>query len=291
MSLSIIVPLYNEAASVAFLKTKLDETIRRLSPRHAVELVLVDDGSRDETYPLLIQHFSTYDAKILRHPANCGVGAALRTGFQAATGELLCTMDGDCTYDPLQFPDMLHVLEATQADIITGSPYHPDGHVENVKFWRLLLSLGLSRLYSLMLPYRLHTYTSFFRIYRRRVVEAVPFQSDGFLSVTELLVMAVRMGYKAVEFPTTLRSRQYGYSKIKIFRVMRSHLGFMVRVMAPRMPETVPAPAKPLRAQPVAVPMPIRQPTAGPVAPEPVSAATSNGSGDSKPSTAPPLVA
>src|SRR5262249_50921722 len=160
---------------------------------------------------------------------------ALRTGFQAARGEYICTMDGDCTYDPLQFVWMLGVMRATDADVITGSPYHPKGAVENVKFWRLLLSHGLSRLYSLLLPYPLHTYTSFFRIYRRCVIEPVTFQADDFLAVTELLVRAMVRGYRIAEFPTTLRARRYGYSKIKILRVMRSHLGFINQLLMQRL--------------------------------------------------------
>jgi len=80
-----------------------------------------------------------------------------------------------------------------------------------------------------------HTYTALLRAYRRRVVDTVPFDSDGFLAGTEILVKGLLMGYAAVEYPTVLHARAFGVSKAKIARTIRAHLWFQARIFLHRL--------------------------------------------------------
>jgi dolichol-phosphate mannosyltransferase len=114
---------------------------------------------------------------------------------------------------------------------VTASPYHPAGSVIGVPAYRLVLSRVSSAIYRLLVDRRLHTYTSLFRAYRRQVVEQVPFESDGYLAGTELLVNGMLMGYRVAEYPAVLSTRVFGVSKAKMVRTIVAHLGFQARVL------------------------------------------------------------
>lgn len=229
-SISVIIPCFNEEESLPTLRERLLPVLSALGQRFNVELVMVDDGSRDETLGMLRRDFSDIPgirSQVISHEANRGISHAMATGFAAARGEIVCTLDSDCTYAPEELPRMIDLLVNSNADIVTGSPYHPEGHVEGVKGWRLLLSKGASWGYSFIVPARLHCYTSFFRAYRREWARPELFKSSGYLGVTEILVTASWRGAEIVEFPVTLRSRAHGQSKMRVARVLLSHLRLM----------------------------------------------------------------
>jgi len=223
--ISLIVPVFNEEKGVATLAARVGKLREALRPEYELECLLVDDGSGDRTVALLRQSFAgCADVRVLEHGRNRGPGAAMRTGFQQATGAILCTIDADCTFDPLEIPKLLEAMEREKADIGIGSPYHPQGAVENVVAWRLFLSKGASWMHRRVSRSSLYSYTSFLRAYRRGVLENVPFESDGFVSVTELLIKALLSGYTAVEVPTVLRRRVAGVSKMNVYRNVISHV-------------------------------------------------------------------
>ena len=228
----MVAPLFNEEDSIPMLAHTLSQLAGRLAPEYELECVLVDDGSRDNTTSEAEKHFTSFPRVILiRHDRNRGPGAAVRTGFGKATGDLICTIDSDCTFDPLNLPSMLKILDDQKADIVTASPYHPNGGVENVPPWRLLLSRGASFIYRRVSACKLYTYTSFMRIYRRRVIETVKFEDNGFAAFTEMLLRAGLQGYKVAEIPMVLKSRAVGTSKMKVMYTIRTHLGLMTRAL------------------------------------------------------------
>jgi len=228
--------MYNETASIPLLAQTLSELAVRLQPDYELECILVDDGSRDGTTDVAKTHFSSFPrCRVLTHKRNRGPGAAVRTGFAEATGDVICTIDSDCTFDPLKIPMMLKQLDDQQVDIITASPYHPAGGVENVPSWRLLLSRGASFLYRRLCACKLYTYTSFMRVHRRSVIETVTFENDGFAGFTEMLLRAGLQGYKVGECPMVLKSRALGTSKMKVVYTIRTHVALMARALWWRM--------------------------------------------------------
>jgi dolichol-phosphate mannosyltransferase len=231
-SVSLVIPFYNEASSIAPLRKRLLPVIDALRARWALELILVEDGSADDTFKLLVDCFDTVPGvttRILRHDCNRGIGGAMATGFGAATSDVVCTMDCDCTYAPEELSRMIDTLTANSADVVTGSPYHPNGKVENVQGWRLALSRTASRLYSFISPVKLYCYTSFFRVYRREWARPALFESQGFLGVTEVLLSAAYGGARIVEYPVRLGIRTTGQSKMKVVRVTLQHLCLLAR--------------------------------------------------------------
>ena len=242
--ISIVAPLYNEKDSIPMLSETLSRLAAALAPKYELECVLVDDGSRDGTSADARKYFAdTPRAILLKHDRNRGPGAAVRTGFERATGEYICTIDSDCTFDPMKIPVLLELMRTKNVDIVTASPYHPDGGVENVPPWRLMLSRGASTLYRCISSCKLYTYTSFMRVYRRRVIQTVQFQLDGFAAFTEILLRAAQQGYKVAEYPVVLKSRATGVSKMKVAYTMRTHVRLMMRALWWRISDRKPGPA------------------------------------------------
>lgn len=239
MDLSIIVPCYNEAENVLKIREQLFPVVTELAKTRALEVIFVDDGSRDETWSALNNEFANYAApniqvRFLKHTVNQGLGAAIRTGFGAARGALIVTTDSDGTYRFATIPDLLSYLKPG-VDIVTASPYHPAGGVEGVPAWRLFFSRGSSLLYRLIVNWNVNTYTCLYRAYRREVIERVPFASNGFLAGTELMVNAMLMGYRVAEYPAVLYSRMHGVSKAKITRTILAHLRYQLDVLLRRL--------------------------------------------------------
>ncbi|MCS6914621.1 MAG: glycosyltransferase family 2 protein [Myxococcales bacterium] len=232
MSVSVVIPCYNERAAVPQLAAGIRPVLDELERRHgSCELVLVDDGSSDGTVDALLQALgSDPRVRLLRHEHNRGLGAALRTGFAAARGEIIVTTDADGTYDFVEIPALLERM-GPEVDIVTASPYHPEGGVEGVPAYRLALSRGASLIYRLLLDRRVHTYTSMFRAYRRGVLERVRFCSPGYLAMAEILAEALLAGSTVAEFPAVLRVRRYGQSKARVLRIMVDHLRFQMGLL------------------------------------------------------------
>ncbi len=238
MDLSIVIPCYNEAENVQAMRDELLPELMQLANGRQVEVVLVDDGSTDRTWIALHEVFAGHDfpasVKTVQHDYNRGLGAALRTGFAAATGKVVVTTDSDGTYRFREIPSLLGVL-ASGVDIVTASPYHPLGKVDNVPGYRLVLSRGSSTIYRLLVDPHVHTYTALFRAYRREVLDNVSFEADGFLAGTELLVKAMLAGYRVAEYPAVLHARTRGISKAKLARTIRAHLHFQQRTLMHRL--------------------------------------------------------
>jgi dolichol-phosphate mannosyltransferase len=234
MNLSLVIPCFNESDSIAELHKQFSAIRSQLAQYGAFELVLVDDGSSDDTYARLSEAFAGWEnVTIVQHERNRGLGAALRTGFAHARGDVIVTTDSDGTYPFTTIPALLALLRPG-IDIVTASPYHPKGGVDGVPAYRLLFSKGASSMYRVLLDPQLHTYTAMYRAYRREVIERIPTTSDGFLMVTELLVGALLEGYRVAEFPAVLRVRRYGQSKARVWQITRSHLRFQAHVLRRR---------------------------------------------------------
>jgi dolichol-phosphate mannosyltransferase len=242
---SIVIPVFNEELGVRQLEQRLEDVRSMWDKSADLEFIFVDDGSSDQTGAVLRRTFTNDPrCQVISHDRNRGVGAAFRTGFAHCQGSIVCTIDADCSYGPENLQRMVTALKMNQADIAVASPYHPEGTVEGVPRWRLVLSRSCSGLYGLIAPVRLYTYTSVFRAYRRDVVSRVSFEEDGFVSASEILIRAAESGYRILEVPMTLRSRKIGHSKMKILRTIRGHLRLIVTTLARRIQHSFYRPAQ-----------------------------------------------
>lgn len=247
MKLSVVVPCYNEEDNIDKLKSEFFPVIEKLIGSclpdgellESVEVIFVDDGSKDATYSSLKATFSLLNhpaiaVKFEKHALNRGLGAALRTGFKSSSGDIIVTTDSDGTYRFSTIPAMLEHLKENVA-IVTASPYHPEGEVVGVPGYRIFLSRGSSMLYRILINRNVHTYTALFRAYRREVVNQIPFAANDFLGATELMVKAMLKGYRVEEFPAALHRRMFGVSKAKLIKTIASHLNFQTRILLHRL--------------------------------------------------------
>lgn len=234
MKVSLIVPCYNEEEGLPNLFSTLDKLSLMLKENYQTEIILIDDGSQDNTLKLLQDYSRGKEmVKVLRHDENRGLGAALKTGFANAAGDIMVTFDSDLTYNPLETPKLLDLMGET-TDIVSGSPYHPQGRREDVSPLRVFLSRGLSKIYRVVLHSNIYSFSGMFRAYRSTSLKKIPFEANDFLATTEILVKAIRRGFEIKEYPTTLRGRQAGTSKLKIFYMIRRHLRFILGLIFQR---------------------------------------------------------
>ncbi len=211
-----------------------------------MNFVFVNDGSKDGTPESLHRIFGDWPGcKIIHHETNRGVTAAILTGIRNAPTELVCSIDCDCTYDPHEIDRLVQML-TDDVDVVTASPYHPLGQVRNVPGWRLFLSKGSSWLYRRVLPQKLYTYTSCFRLYRKSKVLQLDVKETGFLGVAELLGKLILSGARVAEMPAVLEVRMLGRSKMKTVRTIFGHLRLMTRLLWLRLRGS----CKPVVAQP-----------------------------------------
>ena len=231
--MSVIVPCYNEEASLDYLARTL-ANFTDSSERLSFEFVFVDDGSDDDTSKKLHELFgSKDDAIIVQHENNKGIAAAILTGSQAASADYLAVIDADCTFDPMQLNDMFDQMRS-DCVAICASPFHESGLVSNVPKWRLTLSKGAAFLYSCVLNHKFSSYTSCFRIYRREALEAMELRFGGFCGVAEILAQLDLGGHKLQECSAQLQSRVLGSSKIKLFSTILNHLELVARIALAR---------------------------------------------------------
>lgn len=235
MAVSILIPCFNEMDALPQLRQKIVPVLDVLGARYGgptrCELILIDDGSTDGTHAALVQALGDDPrVRVLLHERNQGLGAALRTGLAAARGELIVTTDADGTYDFAEIPGLLARLVAG-VDVVTASPYHPEGGVEGVPAYRLILSQGASFIYRTLLDASIYCYTAMFRAYRRQVLEEVRFQAPGYLAMAEILAESILRGFVVAEYPTVLAVRRYGQSKAKVARILRDHLRFQAGIL------------------------------------------------------------
>jgi dolichol-phosphate mannosyltransferase len=185
--------------------------------------VLVDDGSTDGTAAVL-EALAARDprVRILRHPENRGVGAAMRTGLAAASGDVTVVYDADATY-PLADVARLVAEVERGADVASASPARAEG----VSSWRRLLSAGAARTYRRALGERadgIRCFTCAFRAYRTAWSKALAFENDGFPAAAEILGRALLGGARVVEVESVLAPRREGRSKMRVLRAVRGHL-------------------------------------------------------------------
>ncbi len=198
--LSVVVPVYNERATVA-------EVIGKLSRSPVVrEIIVVDDASTDGSRELLRELRHCLHFKLLLHPHNRGKGAALRTGFQVAGGELVVVQDADLEYDPEDFPRLMAPLLQGRADAAYGSRFLGGG-LRSQSFSSYLANRLLTLLANLFTGYRLTDMETCYKMVRRQVFGCLKLTEDRFGFEPEVTLELARRGCRILEVPVSYNPR------------------------------------------------------------------------------------
>ena len=234
MLLTLLIPCHNEAEALPALFAELAHLKDWLLPEIFPEILLVDDGSFDNTLEQLGNFADDFllPVRVLGLRPQAGLGAAIREAVPLASGEVVVTYDADLPYPLSDIRKLVDPIHAGEADVVTASPWHPEGNAPGVPPHRLLLSRTLSALYRLRLgkgAQGLHTFTCGFRAYRKSTLLEVLPRRDDFTATAEMLVRSLKAGARVLEVPSTLRGRTDGVSKMRIVRTALAHVGLLMR--------------------------------------------------------------
>lgn len=237
---SIILPVYNEAALLRENVIQVCNYIDTLSDKYRFELLVVNDGSVDDSGSIadaLAEEFST--VRVLHHPTNFGVGQALKFGFANTRGDYVVTMDIDLSYDVQHIDELIEKMQETHAKIVLASPYMRGGSIENVPALRKVLSILGNQFLKFFNYGNISTITSMVRAYDGPFVRAMDFRSTGLDLMPETLYKAMIVRAKIAEMPARLDwgpQLEFGENRTSSMRLLRHIMstimsGFILRPM------------------------------------------------------------
>jgi glycosyltransferase involved in cell wall biosynthesis len=202
MNLSIIIPVYNEADNVR-------EIIKRVqASRRAKEIIVVDDGSQDDTRVILKELDGRRKVRVILHDRNQGKGAAVVTGMKAATGDVLLIQDADLEYDPRDYPALLQPIEEGLADVVYGSRFLGAAHRVTM-FWHQVANKLLTFMTNIMYDSILTDMETGYKVFRREVIEGMTIRSKRFNFEPEFTAKILKRKYRIFEVPITFNPRDY----------------------------------------------------------------------------------
>jgi dolichol-phosphate mannosyltransferase len=215
MTVLLILPAKDEAANLPLLL----ECIDAVRQRQAMDLhvLVVDDGSTDDTADVTQTLARTYAyLNLVRHPANLGLGRAVRTGLRYAQDHeyaIAALMDADLSQDPADLPRLVRAV-AAGADLVVGSRYVAGGGMEGVPAWRRAISVAGNGVGRLALAVPIRDMTSGYRAFRTASLPRYRLEEDGYGIQLEAVVKARLAGLTLAEVPIVLRLRRHGSSKL-----------------------------------------------------------------------------
>jgi glycosyltransferase involved in cell wall biosynthesis len=206
LKLSVIIPCYNE-------KGTIEEIVRRVREVGlAYEIVLVDDGSTDGTRDVLATLETRDDLKIVMHKRNMGKGAAVRTGFKNATGDVFLIQDADLEYDPREYPVLLKPIEEGISKVVYGSRFL-GGPRKAMFFWNMIANHLLTFVTNILYNAILSDMETCYKVFRADVIRDIPLRSRRFDFEPEITAKVLKRGYRIYEVPISYNGREWEEGK------------------------------------------------------------------------------
>ncbi|MCA9234994.1 MAG: glycosyltransferase family 2 protein [Planctomycetales bacterium] len=206
LAVSVVIPCYNERETIV-------EIVRRVQMVGVHrEVIIVDDFSTDGTRDLLLLLDNEPDIRVLMHGYNRGKGAALRTGFSAATGDVVMIQDADLEYNPNDLPRLLEPIERGEADVVYGSRFLEDAHQDPSRMHRLG-NWALTAASNLATGQRLTDMETCYKVFRREVLDQIHIEQKRFGFEPEITAKVSKLGYRIKELPIGYDSRGYEEGK------------------------------------------------------------------------------
>ena len=207
-SLSVVIPAYNEAATIlAAIKAVLEQAC-------VTEIVVVDDGSSDTTAAQAADLATSEPrVRVIKHVKNQGKGAAVRTGLKAATSDYVIIQDADLEYDPNDFPRILQPLNDGKADVVFGTRFHGGGAHRVLYFWHYLGNQLLTLLSNMATNLNLTDMECCYKAMRKEVVAKLDLKEERFGIEPEVTAKIARMGVRIYEVSVSYYGRTYAEGK------------------------------------------------------------------------------
>lgn len=207
MKLSIVIPCFNEVGTIRAIV----ERVRAASVQNK-EIIIVDDCSIDGTRDILRDLTPLVD-RIIYHDTNQGKGAALRTGFAAATGDVVIVQDADLEYDPNEYPKLLAPIERGQADVVFGSRFAGGDAHRVVYFWHMVGNKFLTLLSNMFTNLNLTDMETCYKVFKREVVQAIVIEENRFGFEPEITAKVAKLDLVIYEVGISYYGRTYKEGK------------------------------------------------------------------------------
>ncbi len=207
--LSIIVPVYNEAATVRELLARVRAV--EVGPGLEREIVIVDDCSTDGTAEALVAEEGAPRTFVIRHPRNRGKGAAVRTGLAAASGDILLIQDADLEYDPRDYPALLRPILEGRAQVVYGSRFL--GEHKAMYFWHSVGNKTLTLLTNILFDTTLTDMETCYKVFTAEVARSFRLRSERWGIDPELTAKILKRRHRIYEVPIAYNGREFWEGK------------------------------------------------------------------------------
>jgi glycosyltransferase involved in cell wall biosynthesis len=207
MRLSIVIPAFNEQDTIL----TVIERVRAVALDK--EILIVDDASTDRTSERLASLPPLPDVRVVRHDKNQGKGAALRTGIQAATGDVVIIQDADLEYDPGEYFKLLKPIEDGKADVVYGSRFVGGDSHRVLYFWHYLGNRGLTLLSNAFTNLNLTDMETCYKVFRREIIQSIQIEENRFGFEPEITAKLAARGCRIYEVGISYAGRTYAEGK------------------------------------------------------------------------------
>lgn len=208
MKLSVVIPCYNEQKTIVEIVQAV-----KAAPVDSIEIIVVDDYSTDGTRDILKETIAPLVDKILYHDMNQGKGAALRTGFKEATGDVVVVQDADLEYDPQEYPLLLEPFKRDVADVVFGSRFM-GGRPHRVHyFWHMIGNTFLTLLSNMFTNINLTDMETCYKMFKREVIQGFDIQENRFGFEPEITAKIAASGCRIYEVGISYYGRTYAEGK------------------------------------------------------------------------------
>jgi glycosyltransferase involved in cell wall biosynthesis len=206
MMLSVIIPVYNEAKTIRKVVERVKAT------PYEKEIIIVDDGSIDGTREELKQ-IQDPAVSVVLHETNRGKGAAIKTGWEHAKGEILLIQDADLEYDPADYPHLLEPIQSGKADVVFGSRFLGGGSHRVLFFWHSLGNRFLTLMANMLNDLNMTDMETGYKVFTRDVQQSIRIRSNRFGFEPEFTAKVARKNFRIYEVPISYYGRGYKEGK------------------------------------------------------------------------------